>query len=1488
VVKRAGGGRVLETAAGAMRVERPLSAPDAKRLAKRFGVEIAKAGEAALPAYSALWRVGSMGKRMLRKLPGAVDSSLWNKNTPVPFGDLIRVTMAAKSREQGRTLDPEPVVAKLKKQEALPVWVKTKAGTPVAQMSRAELEKAGVISDTDAEIMRVRENFENDTGVRLPEGARLRKPNGKPVRKLTGEQRKRSDEFINSFFRRLSRGPNGFSVEDTRKAHGDVRGHSFLESTRGVIRLALDTSDAVWTAGHESIHLLRQGNMFTDEAWAMLSRQAERQWMKEHDVERRYPELTKEQQIEEAIAEGFGQWLEKQSLPGLPGMAHRVFWELHRILRVLARRLFDMNVFHWTDWFDAVADGRVTQDMTLGQDPGTRTTKHLGRLGKSIALDGEVFHARMVALPERDGTIPSTALLQRAAAVMFRMARNLQRVSAAPLDRLYAHWHSIYRKLLATHEWAMNRTGAALRDVIRDLTTAEVASLSYIARALDADEGYRKNLPVRSGMSAEEAAREATLAREMMENNPRLKEAYKRYQENGRKILKLLIQHELAPPYLLDTEHFFHRMVLEHMGEDRADLRGRGSGLSPGRQLRREGSEKAISNSLVDSFTRWGYVSHRQIARSSLLKEFRTSKYQIKERAAAVAEQINLRRTREALEERPDSELVKKYEREDSRVMDGTLVLRRLLEVDLSGQRAQEVPPHLRRVFETFMAGKEGEAENRRLDRLGLVRWIAEYKTPQGQNALLGEATVRTADELFDAILERRKTMKGILDQDYIDPHDGKHIVESLSKGLEEHPDLNLMLPPGLALRDFTSVTVDTTHGGRNKLFVQVHDVEMHAALGEAARKMLRQDPSVDEHGIPRFMEHAVDYFGDNQVRLVEGTVKDWMLVPKPIAEDLNAEVMKGTNENFILRMAETATSHWKGFTLLNPSRVLAYNLMNMSGDFEAAFVADPSLIATQEGRRHLAAAWKELWGVHFDGKEGSAQYLTAVRGGEINSGHVHSELEADRFKDSFTEGDEKTDLDIANALHPNPQGNITEAQVRRVWKVLSGKKFENMTTFRENWLRLALGMKKREELRALRNSATVAQGDIQGAVKALKLDQSFTNPEMLAGMPSPEEAVALFVRSTFIDYQYTSRFAMSARRSAIPFIGWVHGQFARYANLSRNMVRLTVQERSMAGPAAAAKLGGMILARSMLFYSVLNAWNMMMRETADCGKEADPRPMVLVWCSEGNQIGVRTPGALADLLSWANLDDWGDVGLLYRNITSGRMTTADALLSMGEAGTSKAVSMATPGKVGVELLFNATLWPSVGDPRPIEGDFLRGKGRHLFKSFLGTAPTNLYDMVTGTPVSVGAGVKAKGNVAFLASLLGAYRSSPEEIAYNYIRSLAYDFRDSVVPDSGGTRTVGEYGFWVRQFARARKFGNVKLALEIRRRLVTLERERARATGKPMKDVNKSIRTAIDNLHPTKALQEPFKTRFLRSLSPTERRYYRDAMRYYKTLGGTL
>ena len=94
------------------------------------------------------------------------------------------------------------------------------------------------------------------------------------------------------------------------------------------------SSNPTRTLDHESIHQLKNLGAFTKEEWAALSRRAEELWIRKHQIKDRYPTGSKSLWIEEAIAEEYASWSQKEDKRE-PSMVRGAFRKIADLLEML-------------------------------------------------------------------------------------------------------------------------------------------------------------------------------------------------------------------------------------------------------------------------------------------------------------------------------------------------------------------------------------------------------------------------------------------------------------------------------------------------------------------------------------------------------------------------------------------------------------------------------------------------------------------------------------------------------------------------------------------------------------------------------------------------------------------------------------------------------------------------------------------------------------------------------------------------------------------------------------------------------------------------------------------------------------------------------------------------------------------------------------------------------------------------------------------------
>lgn len=151
---------------------------------------------------------------------------------------------------------------------------------------------------------------------------------------------------------------------------GLIRG-GFLPNLRQVI-VSLTNKDPLGTARHESIHALRNMQMFTDAEWKTLDAAVDKQgWMEKFDVEHRWQDfkLSRDQLREEAIAEAYMDWA---SGGRQPPEVHTLFERIKQFLINLRERigeLFGHDFKTWDEIFEKVDSGEIGAREPVGEEP---------------------------------------------------------------------------------------------------------------------------------------------------------------------------------------------------------------------------------------------------------------------------------------------------------------------------------------------------------------------------------------------------------------------------------------------------------------------------------------------------------------------------------------------------------------------------------------------------------------------------------------------------------------------------------------------------------------------------------------------------------------------------------------------------------------------------------------------------------------------------------------------------------------------------------------------------------------------------------------------------------------------------------------------------------------------------------------------------------------------------------------------------------------
>jgi hypothetical protein len=128
-----------------------------------------------------------------------------------------------------------------------------------------------------------------------------------------------------------------------------------------LIQVSLSGDNILRTLNHESIHAMKELGFFSNADWKMLSDMANKEWLAKYNVEKRYPNLSVDERIEEAIADAFAD--RQAQTPKVKSIVAKMLDMLKRIGNV-----FRGKGFRTVDSiFEKAAEGKLAEGQVKGK-----------------------------------------------------------------------------------------------------------------------------------------------------------------------------------------------------------------------------------------------------------------------------------------------------------------------------------------------------------------------------------------------------------------------------------------------------------------------------------------------------------------------------------------------------------------------------------------------------------------------------------------------------------------------------------------------------------------------------------------------------------------------------------------------------------------------------------------------------------------------------------------------------------------------------------------------------------------------------------------------------------------------------------------------------------------------------------------------------------------------------------------------------------------
>jgi hypothetical protein len=481
---------------------------------------------------------------------------------------------------------------------------------------------------------------------------------------------------------------------------------------------------------------------------------------------------------------------------------------------------------------------------------------------------------------------------------------------------------------------------------------------------------------------------------------------------------------------------------------------------------------------------------------------------------------------------------------------------------------------------------------------------------------------------------------------------------------------------------------------------------------------------------------------------LAIGRNQEW-IIPKHIAETLDNLKDYG-KDSAPAELSKSLLSSWKQWVLINPFRVLKYNINNMSGDLDITFAYDPAII------KKSPSAAKDLLS-YTRGKAPTPEILEAIKYGVIGSGMTIKEI-PDISKIGL--------FKVLTGENPN--------LIQKYWNNL-----KDYTQWRENILRLSAYRYFKEAIKKGKNP--------YGASKKTEVD----------AIGDVNKKAAKLARELLGDYGNISKGGQWLRERMIPFYSWMEINAPRYVRLFKNLKHEGKGTGKLFGAGIikagykTTKLG----IKATILYVLINLWNNIFfsdEEKELSNEQRRQAHIILGRRDDGSIISLSFQGALSDALDWFGFEDLPDD---IKDITSGdknfREKTKETLL----APITKAIQGIRPEpKLLFETLTKKSLYPDPFNPRPI-----RDVGEHLSRT---VSAQLIYNYLKGKPLR---------SIDKELSKALVYDIDPGESAYWVIKQKAIEFLEDKgreFPSITPTKRSNSLYYW----RQAVKYGDNKAA----------------------------------------------------------------------------
>ena len=1255
---------------------------------------------------------------------------------------------------------------------------------------------------------------------------------------------------------------------DKHEFEGGATG--YYNPAEGLIEVAARSVDAITTMHHEGIHAIE--DLLYQLEWDSLKQFArEQNWVKKHRIKENYKHKDREDDYREAVAFAYEDFVAgRDTFTNAPSFVRKIMIRIRRFLRNFGRSITDRPALmkDLKDIYSKVHSGEVGRredgDFIQERQSSARLARNATTGIDDMSMSEETREELKESMQGRTQT-PLKDSIKKWSSEMYQSFMRVHK--DLPSTPANARVLELLRKLASAPSIASEKTQVRLDKMMRGLNKKQ-RELMTLKVFMD---GFSEEVRAGRDVPTFKDAKEFTAAYKDLNDimrtpsNLELMRRVRGRMAYNNEITKELVRLKVIPADALERKHYITHIVRQY-DEDGRQF-GTGERLKTPKSIKRKGTTLSINMNLMEAEAQWMARALLDIETAKTIEK--VDKIYKPSRDALIA--LSRHRNDAARDRNVVDEIKKAFEGELPPGMNDAMTFREIADYvykdaepgvkgkiqylpffgaldhfrktigrqmgeisKLLGDTTMKIPKHFQGAADALRGETLDEgssAEDKTWEFLG---WLAS------EDAAVDSQFTIPARSLFAAITTRKQVVKNKLGEEWINTRNLKSALKKLTKLGDDTFAGNSAWQPDEGNLMYVATTI--TEKAVRRVNERISDIVKEA------------DPEIAD---VIDLDILQDVANSMKEEMVQGGPKYQMVLPDGVALTLNSFKDKQL-ESQIDGALTKFTQVWKVNTLINPQRVIKYNIRNVSGDLDHVIAA---MGMRGLNVKKIGSSIGELWQVMFRGAEPSQRYRRALDGAVMEGGFVLNEAQ-----------DKQVALDryVAHI-------DRGTAWVKRAWRLLA-----RANTMRENILRYSTfnivtdHIDNERTKYATENQQRELKPTPENVDKVFKEFGGYgaTKRDHIRNLDNWEDIAANYARETLGDYGNISVQGRELRRKWIPFWSWKEINAKFYKRLASN-INFDYRHGDKTAPQAAntisRALAGIgirkaayLYSRSMMFSVASILWNnLSSKEDEESLSDTDRRKFHLILGNRDGEIKMLpTPGALTDLLSWVGYED---VFAALNHIQQGRGSWTQILRAVSSGFVNTLGQGLTPVlKLPIEMLTEKEYFPDVLNARP-----MKDRWHHIQRAMSVDKYVELYGALTNS------GRPTQGPFHILEGLVLDQRHTGYS-SYTKIRSHAFDYKSIIEGKDASPGVMSD-----RQVA----YYNYKLSLRFKDVWYggPKQLERAKARLKELKVTRRQRADMLDRAKPLGMFTSRSQMKeFKRTLSPSEERALVRAEQYWR------